>query len=179
MAKHKPKLLYIPFYNLNNEKVCELYEGDLEFKNEFCLKGSYYPYAIFYNKSPNREKGHKDYLCFTQTKDTHGATRLVFTGLDKDEMLKYQYQDALFCHHCNTIVYSQYRHDMQYCRCNNLDKYCAIDGGADYTKVTYGQNASYEMVRLDLINYTFESKGNKTMSCKPFTPKKYKLLKGD
>jgi hypothetical protein len=38
------------------------------------------------------------------------------------------------CPKCGDEVWSRHRHDFRWCGC----KYCAIDGGRSYTKVTYG-----------------------------------------
>lgn len=38
------------------------------------------------------------------------------------------------CPLCKEHIWSRHRHDFRYCGCG----YCAIDGGRDYMKVSYG-----------------------------------------
>ena len=46
------------------------------------------------------------------------------------------------CMTCEDIIQSMYRHDFKWCKC----KMIAIDGGGDYTKISYHDEARYEYV---------------------------------
>lgn len=47
----------------------------------------------------------------------------------------------LKCKKCNDIIFSKNRHDMCYCKCGAI----AIDGGADYIRIT-GNKEDYECI---------------------------------
>lgn len=45
---------------------------------------------------------------------------------------------AYRCPRCNALVYSRARHDMRWCPC----EYLAVDGGFDYSKISFGPGSS-------------------------------------
>lgn len=51
-------------------------------------------------------------------------------------MTKYKRKtvSGIECPQCLQRIWSRHRHDFRFCFCG----YCAIDGGRDYTKVTWG-----------------------------------------
>lgn len=54
---------------------------------------------------------------------------------------------AIQCEKCLDIVFSRNRHDMRYCSCGLV----AIDGGRDYTKVSFQGEIGPRMIELELI----------------------------
>lgn len=48
---------------------------------------------------------------------------------------------ALTCFICNTQVWSRWRHDFNTCDC----AWHAIDGGSDYTKITFVDHTTYDL----------------------------------
>jgi hypothetical protein len=46
------------------------------------------------------------------------------------------------CLKCLDIIQSLYRHDFKWCACQNI----AVDGGADYLKMSYKPDAKYEIL---------------------------------
>lgn len=131
------------YYGFNTQSVNEKFEGNLTYCNTFCIKGEYLPVAVYKSTKPNREKGHKDYLLLCATPKS--GTILV-RGMDEEEMKKWRFQSGIRCLRCNDVIFSRNRHDMRYCNCESV----AIDGGADYTKIT-GNFEDYEQVTIDLI----------------------------
>ena len=49
------------------------------------------------------------------------------------------------CKHCLSVLESKHRHDMKWCKCGTI----AIDGGNDYTKITFNKQSDYEIVNED------------------------------
>jgi len=127
---------------LNREKICEMLEGDVSFLNEFCVNGEYLPVAVFHSSNPDISKGHKEFILVQQDQD-----QLMIRGMDKKTILPFSSQSALHCLECDDVIYSVYRHDMRSCSC----KAYAIDGGKDYTKVSYLENTKMEMCFVDLL----------------------------
>lgn len=56
---------------------------------------------------------------------------------------------ALKCNNCNKIIYSRARHDFNTCDCPQ-EKWVAIDGGREYTKICYGPNSSFQRLTIDI-----------------------------
>ena len=46
------------------------------------------------------------------------------------------------CMKCEDTIQSMFRHDFKWCKCKSI----AIDGGRDYTKISYHDDAFYEFV---------------------------------
>lgn len=136
------KVLKQNYYGFKHEEVCKRFEGDLSFVNDFCIRGEYKPVAVYKAKTPNREKSHKDFMLL----QLDGSQAWV-RGIDKKEMQEFRYQQAVHCLECDSIVYSTMRHDMASCTCGSV----AIDGGRDYTKISFKTGALYKTVLLDLL----------------------------
>lgn len=129
------------WYGFDHKKVNELFTGGLTYLNSFCVNGEYYPVAVYKVANPDKSKGHKKYLLL------NGAPHNCVRGMDSKEMRKWRYQDAICCLKCNTIIYSVNRHHMNSCECGSI----SIDGGRDYTKLTYKEDIIYEPIVLDLL----------------------------
>ena len=54
--------------------------------------------------------------------------------------------NAIKCPSCGDVVYSRARHDMRWCNCGEV----AIDGGFDYTKISYTTSSSPERVEIEV-----------------------------
>jgi hypothetical protein len=52
-------------------------------------------------------------------------------------MIKRLVVDVLYCNKCKTVIWSRYRHDFKYCKCESA----FIDGGGEYTR--YGGNEKH------------------------------------
>jgi hypothetical protein len=46
------------------------------------------------------------------------------------------------CMKCEDVIQSMYRHDFKWCKCKSI----AIDGGGDYTKISYDEDVEYELL---------------------------------
>lgn len=133
------------YYGIDHTKITAAYEGNPTFCNEFCVRGEYQPCAVYYCAKPNKRKKHKTYLLLFQR---DGA--FYVTGMSPREMEKYRHQEAIHCFACDDVVYSVMRHDMRSCSCGKV----SIDGGKDYTKVSFQSGASYKILDLDLLTDT-------------------------
>jgi hypothetical protein len=129
------------YYGFKTENVDKKFEGGLTYCNTFCLKGSYYPYAVYSVANPNREKGHKDYLLLWVSLGI-----VLVGGIDKDEMEKWRYQNGVECLKCGDVLYSVYCHDFHTCKCGKV----AVDGGRDYLKIS-GNVGEWRQITFDLV----------------------------
>ena len=136
------------YYGISTEKLNQVYPGDLTYVNTFCVKDEYRPVAVYEVATPDRSKGHCDYLLI-QVVDGSGYVR----GMDREEMTKYRLQDAIRCRKCGDVVYSINRHHNHFCACGAV----AIDGGRDYTKIS-GSSQDFDNVTFDLLNNEISSK---------------------
>lgn len=146
------KLVKPNWYQFNHAAVKSMYSGGLNFVNEFCVNGEYQPSAIYRADKPDRSKGHKKYMLIT--KDSKGY---VIRGMSAQKMQQFRYQDALHCLSCDDVIYSVMRHDFRACSCGKVK----IDGGRDYTQVSYDPNAPHELVTLDLLTDKISDPRNK------------------
>lgn len=138
----------VNYYGLNHEAVNKQFEGELTYCNTFCVKDEYAPVAVYKAKKPNTAKGHKKYMLLQVSRGGGGVVR----GMSAKEMKEWRYQAALHCLTCDMIIYSVNRHHMCCCDCNaDSDTSITIDGGKDYTKVSYASKALFKHVTLDLI----------------------------
>lgn len=133
----------INYYNFIHDEVNKKFSGELTFCNSFCVKDEYAPVAVYKAKKPDKSKGHKKYLLLQV--DDKG---LLIRGMDSKDMKKWRYQDAIECVHCEDIVFSVNRHDYRNCKCGKI----AIDGGKDYTKISFQNKNDYILLTLDLIS---------------------------
>lgn len=141
----KINLANFNYYGLDHDKVKEKFEGELTYVGSFCIKEEYTPRAFYFNAKPNREKLHKDYM----TIQSNGAGRWAVSGIDKEQLEQWRFQDGLKCLDCNDVIYSTMRHDYRHCKCKKI----FIDGGRDYVRASLGNSVA---VRIDLINGTYE-----------------------
>ena len=125
------------WFGFNHDEVNRQFEGDLTYIGTFCIGENYQPYAVYHNANPNRDKNHKDYFLLT---------KYYFSGINKEEMEKERYQNAIVCKECDNLIYSVMRHDCRCCECGN----CSIDGGKNYTSIN-GDPDKYELVTIDLL----------------------------
>jgi len=142
----KPKVKQVNWYGFNHKAVAKKFEGNLSYCADFCANDEYSPVAVYKAKSPNKEKGHKKYMLLQL--DSNNGYVLV-RGMTQKEINKWRYQDAIHCLNCNMVVYSVNRHHYNGCDC--VVEQVAIDGGKDYTKVSYNECSNYKMVTLDLL----------------------------
>lgn len=143
------KIKKAEYYGFDHKKVNKMFEGGLTFLNEFCVNNEYHPVAVYKVAKPNREKGHKDYLLL------NGPPLNCVRGMTQEEIDKWRFQDALYCHECDTVLYSINRHHFIYCGCPNNT---FIDGGKDYTKYGAKDMNKVVMLTLDLLTDTTEIK---------------------
>ena len=54
--------------------------------------------------------------------------------------------NAIKCLGCGDTIFSRSRHDFRTCTCKNL----SIDGGFDYSKVSFNPEVGYEHIDLDI-----------------------------
>lgn len=135
------KLIKPNWYGLDHSAVATTFEGNPKFINDFCITGSL-PYAVYYVDKPNKRKKHKKYMLLWMIKD-----QLYIGGISAREIGKFRKQDAMHCLSCDEVIYSVTRYDNRSCSCGKV----SIDGGKDYTKVSFGLGASYRYVTVDLL----------------------------
>ena len=133
------------YWDFEHDKVIEKFNCT-KYIGEFDVGGNY-PVAIYYSETPDRSKGHKDYISLTHYNGT-----LYIGGKNSDDMEKFRFRTALLCEHCNTLIYSTYRHNMRSCECESEEDQCSIDGGKDYNRISYGKNAKYKTVKFDILD---------------------------
>lgn len=126
------------WYGFDHTAVRAKLEGDLTYCNTFCVLDEYHPVAVYKAATPDRAKGHKDYVLLNPQ---------WIRGMDAAHIEPYRYQDGMHCHKCDTVVYSIMRHDFHHCECEKV----AIDGGRDYTKRSYETGAKFSNVSIDLL----------------------------
>lgn len=136
------KLIKPNWYGFDHVKINEKFEGDLTFVNDFCVNGEYAPCAVYKAKKPNKKKGHKKYMLITKNGDS-----FIVRGMTSEEILKWRYQAAVHCLSCDAVVYSVNRHDFRSCSCGEV----AIDGGKEYTKVSFKDKNNFNQVTVDLL----------------------------
>lgn len=136
------RLVKSDWYGLDHSAVAKKFGGSPTFVNYFCVNGEYPASAIYYCAKPNKRKGHKTYMLLTKSND-----QWCVRGMSPKEMSKFRYQDAVHCLSCDDVIYSVNRHDFKYCSCHKV----AIDGGRDYTKISFEVGANYKHVFLDLL----------------------------
>lgn len=136
------KLVKPNWYGIDHAAVARKFEGNPVFLNDFCIRGEYKPTAVYYCARPNKRKKHRTFVLLTET--DHG---MVIRGMSPREMKKYRFQAGLHCLKCDDVIYSVMRHDFRHCSCSNV----SVDGGKDYFKVGHTADASFKMVKIDLV----------------------------
>lgn len=139
------------YYGFNHKQVNKRFEGGLTYLNDVCVNKEYAPVAVYKVDSPNRDKGHKDYLLL-QTTTSNGKAQALVRGMDAEEMEKYRFQDAIKCTHCNDVIYSVNRHDNRYCECGKV----SIDGGSCYTSTSFELPSDYVLGTIDILTDEFK-----------------------
>ena len=145
------KLLKIPYHGFDHKAVNKYFSGGLTFCNEFCVNGEYTPVAVYKVANPDKSKGHKEYLLLQKNKGK-GLVR----GMTAEEIELYRFQDGVHCLTCEDVIFSMNRHDSHSCTCGKV----SIDGGKDYTKVSFEPKSLYEMVTIDLLTDNISLKDN-------------------
>jgi hypothetical protein len=117
--KHTTRWVSEPFIKVQSKGLQVLHtEG---FNSKSALKRLYSDYM---SKSERTAK----------MKQQYGLSEEQSAKIKKDYKLP-----GLLCTHCETFIYSAYRHDFKACHCYELtqgESYIAIDGGIDYCKIT-------------------------------------------
>lgn len=147
----KSKVLKINYNGFDHTAVDKQFGGDLTFVNDFCILDEYAPVSVYRAANPDTSKGHKKYMLL-QLHKGQGMVR----GMDEEAMEQWRYQEAVHCLTCDYVVYSTTRHDMAPCGCTDSEFVVAIDGGRDYTKISFGRQACYELGQLDLLTDEFK-----------------------
>lgn len=154
----------VNWFGFKHESVKEKFEGSPEYRGTFAFDGGQ-TWAVYYCAKPNKEKGHKNYMMLTERYEPlSDESKLWVSGRTPEEMEKDRYQTGLHCLSCDTVIYSQNRHDMHPCKCRSSFKRVHVDGGKDYLRVTFGKDAKYKEVRIDLLErkiVPFEKKEDK------------------
>jgi len=122
----KPKEENDSWYGFNSENINKRFQGGLTYCGTFCILDEYNPVAVYHVASPDREKGHKDYLLLM----SNGEKGIV-RGMDTNEIEPWRYQKGIKCNNCGDILYSRMRHDYRKCGCGDS----IVDGGRDYLKM--------------------------------------------
>ncbi len=130
------------YLGLDHEAVNKKFTGGLTYLSTFCVLGEYRPSAVYKVAKPDKKAGHKPYLLLTINVDGSFVRGMTFAQLKP-----YIKQDAVRCMICNQVVYSAMRHQMKSCACQAV----SIDGGKNYTKVSYKDHTKYELLTLDLL----------------------------
>lgn len=132
--------------SINYDKLPELIEGNVTHLGDMTVFGNYIPVIMMHAKKPNRTKGHKEFPFLFFNKD-----HLVISAMDAETFEAYRYQDAVHCLNCNEVIYSSYRHGFKSCR----DNCVSIDGGRDYTKISYNKKSAFINGKIDFLTGTF------------------------
>lgn len=148
VENHDPKLFSKPL----DEVAMMLFKNDtLEYKGYWYVKDA--PAYVWYSPNPNRDLGHKDYVCLKHRYNPIAEKQdMVIMGYDLEDMKKLSVKDAVVCHHCKTVCWSLTRHDFHACRCENEKEQVCVDGGSDYLKISFGDESHYDVVSLDFLS---------------------------
>ena len=131
-----------PYYKLDHDIILKNFNAT-RFVGEFCLIGCNLPVNVYYNENPDKNKGYNNYFYIFPEK----LNKIIIGSLNKKEVEKNRYQDAVACLKCDEIIYSKYPHDFHSCSCSSV----YVDGGRDYLKIS-GNKSDFEIVKLDLFN---------------------------
>lgn len=134
------------WYGFDHEEVNKRFEGHLTYLSSFCVNGEYNPVAVYKASSPNREKGHKNYLLL-QIQDNAGKRQALVRGMNAEEIEPFRYQSAVVCKLCNDIIYSVMRHDNRSCECGSI----SVDGGSLYFKLSFSDKTNFTTCTIDLL----------------------------
>lgn len=130
------------YLGLDHTAVNSKFTGGLTYISTFCVGGEYRPSAVYKVAKPDRKQGHKPYLLLTINAD--GS---FVRGMTLSQLKPYGKQDGIHCKICNQVVYSAMRHQMKFCACQAV----SIDGGKNYTKISYKDHTKYEIVTVNLL----------------------------
>ena len=149
------KIKEVNWYGFDHNKIAQRFVGNLKYLNTFCVNGEYSPVAVYLNQDflvpAKRKKMRKDFkkyvLIQMESTGRDGGRGGIIRGMDQRKMNKNRYQEAIHCLQCGDVVYSVMRHDMRPCQCGSV----SVDGGKDYTKVSFKKRDSYKLVLIDLL----------------------------
>jgi aldehyde:ferredoxin oxidoreductase len=148
VENHQPEGMFaIPL-----EEVAEklFKDSEVEFMGYWYVKDA--PAFVWHSKNPNRELGHKDYVVLKHRYNPMLENNdMVIMGYDQEDMEKLSVKEAAACHNCNTVCWSLTRHDYHACRCKEDDKQIYVDGGSDYMRMSFGNQALYSMVTINFL----------------------------
>lgn len=136
------------WYGFNHEAINKKFKGGLTYINDFCVNDEYQPVAVYKVDSPDRSLGHKDFLLIQI--DPHNGGGII-RGMNLDEIIPQSKQEAIQCNLCDDIIYSVNRHDFRSCECGNV----SIDGGKDYTKISFAKKGSFTNGIINLLTNEF------------------------
>lgn len=146
--------LYMPetIYNFDDSKVALQYPK-ATYCGEFAL--SQYdnkPIRWYKQSKPNRKIGHKTYFGLYANASIQGGVTWFIIGRDLKQLNKENdhFRQGILCLTCNTYTYSRFRHDYHSCKCERV----SIDGGPAYIKTSWKKNATFLMVKIDLLKGT-------------------------
>lgn len=145
---HQPK----GFFQIPLEEVAQklFKESEVEFMGYWYVKDA--PAFVWHSKNPNRDLGHKDYVCLKHRYNPMTeSSDMVIMGYDLEDMKELSIKEAVVCHNCKTVCWSLTRHDFHACRCEESEAQVCVDGGSDYLKISYGKDANYEVLYLDFL----------------------------
>ena len=130
------------WYGLNHKEVFKRFNVQ-KYIGTFCVLGEYSPVSVYYSENPDRTKNHKNYLML-QIIDK----QILIRGMDKEQIESFAKVAGVYCPDCKQVIYSTMRHDYNSCKCESI----SIDGGSDYTKVSYDSNKSIPLrVTINLL----------------------------
>lgn len=119
------------FHCFNHDLVAESFEGNPKYLGYICLDN--HTVAVYHTSTPNREKGHKEYVLLWSTWNPVIEKRgLMVGGMELAEFKKHSKHSAVLCLECNTVLYSLNRHHYHGCGCKNNT---TVDGGKDYLRM--------------------------------------------
>jgi hypothetical protein len=150
------KIDRINYYGISLKVLREKLGDKFKFLGAVCIKGGYRPHNAYFAPNPDRSKGHKDIL-LTIFEDG----QVWLTGMESKDFEEWAIVDGLYCHKCDLAIYSSMRHHYHKCPCGAI----GIDGGRDYTKITWSPKAKFDHIKINLLKGTIKrdkkSKGKK------------------
>lgn len=126
-----------PFWGFNHEAIVEKIKA-VKFCNEFCVKDNNGEWTAFPTAVYEMKDG--TYTCFWVEGDD-----IRMGDVSAEEMKGNQFQDAVLCKKCDTIVYSKFSLDKAICNCGDV----TVSGGRDELIFT-GEDT--EVMVVDLLN---------------------------
>ena len=133
------------YYQFDHDAVNKQFGGELTYLGTLPIGNSGDPWALYWAKSPDRTKGHKDIMMLMSHGPSYGGN---VSGRNVSELEGGKLHHTwVQCLKCQDYIVSQHRHDYKFCQCGA----CSIDGGMDYIKVG-GNPGDYRVFIWDYIN---------------------------